>query len=184
MSSDWLAKARTLQDPLLRALYVAGVVEREVNTEGARAVVVGGTAVAWHTRGLYLSGDVDLLCPRAPLERAMQRLGFEREGRHWLRADLGLLLEAPGDALESYRDRTVEVEVEGVKVTLLSVEESILDRLRACVHWRSELDCEQALQMLLIHREAIDWPYLERRALRDQVADALAEVRKRAGSDD
>lgn len=182
MRPDWLQRALAIHDPLRRALYVTGLAGEELRAQGERLVVVGGTPVAWYTRGLYASADVDVLCPSGPLDGVLRAMGFEKEGRYWYRDDLRVVIEAPGTALEAYRDRTTEVEIEDVSVTLVSVEEAILDRLRACVHWRSELDCEQAYHMMALHRESIDGPYMERRASRDQVADKLAELRKRVQS--
>lgn len=178
--NDWEARARAIADPFERRLFVTGVFSEALAMEGVRAVVVGGTAVEWYTQGLYHSADVDLLCPTEPLDRVLRAMGFQREGRHWWRPDLNILVEAPGIQLDAYRDRTVTVEVAGVHVTMLAVEEAILDRLRACVHWASAADGEQALQMMVIHRATLDWPYLERRSVRDQVEAKLRELRKRA----
>lgn len=180
MTDDWLPRALGIADPFRRRMFVTGIIQERLRSEGARPVLVGGSAVEWYTEGLYHSADVDLLAPTAPFEKVMKSLGFTREGRHWFRADLNIAVEAPGIELDSYRDHTRTVEVEGVKVTLVSPEEAILDRLRACVHWQSVLDGEQALHMMVLHRETLDWSYLERRAVRDQVEAKLAEVRKRA----
>jgi hypothetical protein len=180
MNQGWLNRALAIADPFARRMFVAGIIQEGLRAEGVRPVVVGGMAVEWYTRGLYQSADIDLLCPTAPFEKVMTALGFTREGRHWFRADLNVAVEAPGVELESYRDRTATIEVEGVNVTLVSAEEAILDRLRAAVHWQSALDAEQALQMMVVHREALDWAYLERRAMRDEVQPKLAELRKRA----
>lgn len=179
MNPPWLADALGIADPFRRKLFVLGRLEEALRREGARPVLVGGTAVEWYTRGLYQSADIDLLCPTEPLTKVLASLGFTREGRHWYRPDLGIAIEAPGVGLEAYRDRTSVIDGEGGRVTVVSVEEAILDRLRASVHWRSELDGEQAFQMMVVHEERIDWAYVERRAERDQVQEKLAELRVR-----
>jgi predicted nucleotidyltransferase len=180
MSDPALERAASLADPLRRKLVVAARLEEELRKRGHRSVVVGGTAVEWYTLGLYRSADIDVLGPWAAIDEVLLDLGFQREGRHWYRSDLGVAIEAPAEGLEPYRDRTSVVELEGVRVTLVSVEEAILDRLRACAHWRSALDCEQALHMMMVHGSQLDWPYLEARAVRDQVVPQLVETKKRA----
>ena len=180
MSGDWRTRARGLRDPFERKMFVAGILEAGLRARGERPVVVGGLAVEWHSRGLYQSADIDLLCPSGPLDEVLTAMGFTKEGRHWFDAELGVAIEAPGRALEAYRDRTIQVQTPGGTVTLVSVEESILDRLRACVHWNSALDGEQALHMMVVQRDTIDWAYLEGRSARDQVTEKWAELRKRA----
>lgn len=159
MRLGWFEKALLIQDTLPRKLYVVGILAREPAKEGVEPVVVGGLAVEWHTRSLCQSADVDLLCPGAPLDRALPAMGFEREGRHRFHAALRVAVEAPASRLEACRDRTTTVEVEGVTARLPSVE-------GACVHGRSELDCEQALHMMVVHRGALDWACFEQRAPR------------------
>lgn len=180
MKAGWREQAEAIADPFARKMFVMGVVEEALRARGVRPVVVGGMAVEWHSRGLYQSADIDILCPDGPLGEVMRELGFSKEGRYWYDEGMEVVLEAPGSSLEAYRDRTITVETPGGRVTLVSVEESILDRLRACVQWKSALDGEQALHMMVVQQENIDWAYLEHRAIRDQVVEKLAETRKRA----
>lgn len=180
MMQDWRARAMAIGDRFERKMFVMGLVEAALREQGEQPVVVGGTAVEWHTRGLYQSADIDLLCPTAPLADVLGAMGFEKEGRYWFDDELRIVIEAPGRSLDAYRNRTVEVASPAGPVTMLAAEESILDRVRAWVHWKSELDCEQALQMMVVQKDNIDWGYLERRAVRDQVVEKLAELRKRA----
>lgn len=56
---------------------------------------------------------------------------------------------------------------------VIGVEDLILDRLRACVHWHSESDCEWAQRLLAIHHREIDWKYLSQTAEAENLKERL-----------
>lgn len=56
---------------------------------------------------------------------------------------------------------------------MIGIEDLILDRLQACVHWRSEADCEWARRLMAAHRNDIDWVYLSQAAEKEGLKDRL-----------
>lgn len=55
------------------------------------------------------------------------------------------------------------VEIEGLRVVILGIEDLILDRLSAWVHGTSEEDGRWARRLALLHSDKLDWDYLRTR---------------------
>lgn len=100
----------------------------------------------------------------ADVEAAFARLGFAKEGRFWHHADLDLLFEAPAPAGLPGEDapRTV-VDIDGLRIVIIGIEDLLIDRLRAWVHWRSDEDGRWAQRLAGLHVKRIDWAYVRER---------------------
>jgi hypothetical protein len=62
---------------------------------------------------------------------------------------------------------------------LIGLEDLIIDRLNAYMHWKSTDDGIWVEEMLITHFDKIDWEYLEKVAKREKTINALRELRKR-----
>jgi hypothetical protein len=146
-------------------------------------VLVGGAAVEFYTAGGYTTKDIDLALTHCPeTDAAFAELGFVKEGRYWYREDLDLLFEAPAPAALPGEDAPrTEVEVDGLRVVILGIEDLVIDRLRAWVHWNSDEDRRWARRLALLYADRIDWSYLRVKTL-DVAAEAaaLAEIEQEA----
>ena len=153
------------KDPRRRRLLVLGLLTRELAPLGIEPILVGGAALEFYTAGGYATYDVDLALPGGPdVDAAFARLGFEKEGRFWRHAALDLLFEAPAPAgLPGEDAERTEVEVEGLRVVVIGVEDLLIDRLRAWVHWRSEEDGRWTRRLAGLHGDRLDWGYLRER---------------------
>jgi hypothetical protein len=129
-----------------------------------RPIVVGGTAEAHWAGSRYFPTDLDL-CPRPGPEdvMAIKSIGLRREGRHWVRDDLPVAVEFPGEGEDI--QRTVEVSIDGVGVTVIGCEDLYLDRVRqATAGWpRPDVNHDAALEIALTNYEHLDWDYIARR---------------------
>lgn len=140
-------------------------------------VVVGGHAVEFWTAGGYSTVDIDLVGASEPIGQTLESWGFSRQGRHWYDDTLGLVVEAPGARLSaSERERVVEVSVQGVVARVLGLDDLIIDRLNACVHWKNEESCDVARALVLGGGDHIDLEYLRERAVEENVSEALARI--------
>ena len=147
---------------------------------GIMPVVVGGLAVEIYTRGQYTTLDIDMVMHNRELAgEALARLGFIQEGRHWYHEELEVAIEIPNDVLEGAdREKIIKIHLpSGKYLYVIGIEDIIMDRLRACVHWRSTSDCEWGLRMLKVHHESLDLDYLRAMAKKDHVttSNKLAE---------
>jgi hypothetical protein len=107
-----------------------------------------------------------LALPTAPeVDQAFADFGFSKRGRFWIREDLDLLFEAPAPAgLPGETAPRTELDVEGLRVVVIGIEDLLLDRLRAAVHWRSDEDRRWSRRLALLYADRIDWDYLRDRA--------------------
>ena len=182
MSTDYqreIDKALLMHDRLERALYVVGLWTELLHDAGITPVVVGGAAVEFYTFGAYMTYDIDLVAPgRTEALAKLETLGFERTEtlRHWYHPHLAMVIEIPAEQLVGSEEHIVRVEVGPYVAHVIGVEDLILDRLRAYVHWKSSADGEWARRLALLHSEAIDWTYLNKTAADEALLDALNEM--------
>ena len=170
-------------DPRRRRLVALGLLTRQLSAHGIEPILVGGGALEFYTAGGYATKDMDLALPAAPeVDDAFAALGFEKEGRYWYQADLDLLFEAPAPAgLPGEDAPRTEVEIDGLRVVIIGIEDLLIDRLRAWVHWHSDEDGRWTRRLALLYPDRIDWRYVrERTAGIPEEAVAVCEVEREA----
>lgn len=144
---------------------------------------MGGAALEFYTAGGYATGDIDLALPSGKdVDAAFADMGFRKEGRFWLHDDLDLLFEAPAPAgLPGEDAPRTEVEVDGLRVVIIGVEDLLIDRLRAWVHWKSAEDERWTRRLARLYADRIDWSYLRgRTGDTPEEAAALRDVERTA----
>jgi len=164
-------------------MVALAVLTDRLREDAMEPTLVGGAAVEFYTAGGYTTKDIDLALTHCPeVDRAFADLGFTKEGRYWYRTDLDLLFEAPAPmALPGETSPRTRVEVEGVEVVVLGIEDLVIDRLRAWVHGQSEEDGRWARRLALLYSDRLDWAYLrEKTASVSAEANALADIEKDA----
>ncbi|MCS7235107.1 MAG: hypothetical protein RMM30_03920 [Armatimonadota bacterium] len=187
MSPERLAEARNrlgalreVRNPLEVQLRVAAVLSGLLREYG-EPIVVGGSAVSFYTGGAYLSRDVDLLTEAGAevLRQVLEGLGFERTGAAWVHRDVDVVVDFPAPPLAGDPARVVRVQTEDGPIRVIGLEDLLVDRLNAAVHWKDTEAKEWCVTMLAVHPD-LDRPYLDRRASEEGIAGALAEVRAEA----
>jgi len=172
-----LSSAARSVDPGERTLLLAAVLTDAFQPAGYKPILVGGAAVEVYTRAAYMTADLDFVAPSGSATRlVMETLGFKREGRVWYEAELGIVVEFPSSTLAPAR--ATEIEVDGVTVAIIEVEDLIVDRLAAWKYWRWHPDGVAAGLLLAIHGDGLDTARLQDRCEREDVADALVSVRQ------
>lgn len=151
----------------------------------AKPIVVGGSAVLVYSLGGHLTQDIDVIISdnhRQLVREVLSQFGFENISgqRHWYHKEMDLALEMPGDILAGSMDKTTTIEVENGEVYLIGIEDILIDRLCAAKHWKYNRDEAQAISLLSIYMNKIDWDYLKKRAKEELVQDKLEEVKKKA----
>jgi predicted nucleotidyltransferase len=141
--------------------------------KGEKPILVGGSAVEFYTQGAYKSLDLDILGKKKDIEPIMNEMGFKKSGRHWYTEDLSL--EIVGS---STKERIKTMKIGDSEFKVISVEDLIVDRLNACRHWNSELDCEQASYLLAGYNDQMDMKYLQTRAKEEKVSEELKKLKK------
>ena len=173
-AADPQALLKAEQEPRRRRLLALGLLTERLAEHGIEPILVGGGALEFYTAGGYATKDMDLaLAPSEEVHAAFAALGFERQGRYWHQPELDLLFEAPAPpGLPGEDAPRTETEVAGLRVVVIGVEDLLIDRLRAWVHWKSVEDERWARRLALLYAKRIDWCYVT-----DRVAAVPAEAR-------
>lgn len=180
MISELLEKLKGMPDNWQKRLFFVGILTKTLETEGVRPIVVGGHAVEFYTLGGYATGDIDIaIVDSRALDKILTDWGFKKEGRHWYSEEIDIAIEAPASTLAGDEKRLTEVEVEGLTIYIIGVEDIIIDRLNALVHWRSFRDGEWAEEILALHFDKIDIEYLKERAKEEDTYEVLEGMLKR-----
>lgn len=161
-----------------KMLKVTAILTSLLEEKNLHPIIVGGLAVEIYTRSDYTTADIDLIISdREAVNDILLELGFVKEGRHWYHEGLLVSIEIPSDILEDADDeKVIELYLEdGYKVFVIGIEDIILDRLRACVHWKSSSDCEWGKRLLLLHFDRLDINYMVKRAKVDKTITVLEE---------
>ncbi len=170
-----LEYARKIEDPLRRRLYVCALVTAALPPSNSLPyIVVGGNALEFYTLGDYTTMDVDLVSARrSDIGNILESWGFNQMGRHWYHTDLDVAIEIPDDVLAGSEEKITQVEIEGLNVYIIGVEDLIIDRVNAYVHWRSIDDGDWAKELMALYKQEIDWDYLATCARTEEILEAL-----------
>jgi len=171
------------ESPLKKQLLMVALMTRLLEEAGKSApVIIGGCALSYYSREVYFTADIDLAyADREALDKVLNSIGFKKEGRYWVHEGLQLAVEAPASSLQGEEAPLEIVELgEGLRCTIIGVEDLVIDRINACKHWKSEIDCEMAELLVNRYVADLDWAYLERKAALPG-NDAVQELREMKG---
>lgn len=156
-----LAEASREPVRLRRHLLVAAALREVFRSE---PIVVGGTAEEFWTADEYHETDLDVCVPiGAEEKRELGRLGFRREGRHWVRREV--VVEIPDSQIDGDVARTRLEPVSQGAARIIGVDDLYVDRLRqATMSERDEgIDFHSALAVAGACYEIIGWAYVSKR---------------------
>lgn len=143
-------------------------------------VVVGGQAVEFYTGGGYATMDVDMICEASTeqIGKILEKLGFYRDNKYWILDSnkLDLAIETPSGPLAGADDKLMELKIAQHTAYFIGVEDIIIDRLNAYVHWNEKWQEEWILGMMVSNYQDIDWEYLNKRANQESVNDSLKRM--------
>ncbi len=179
-----LEMIKNMESPLRRQLLTVGLITRLLKEKGKRApIIIGGCALSYYSREVYFTTDIDLAyAEREALDSVLKSVGFQKKGRYWVHEGLKMAIEAPASKLAEEEAPVEIVEVgEGLQCTIIGIEDLIIDRMNACKHWKSEIDCEMAELLVNHYYNDLDWPYLEKKAAKPEndILLELQEIKRR-----
>lgn len=174
-----LEKISTIENLVDRKIYFMGLLTREAEKRHVWPVVVGGSAVDFYTEGIYPSYDIDLVSDRKIIGEILENVfNFKQSGKNWINEKIGLSVEIPGSHLAGDKDKVTTIKIENLKVYVIGIEDLIIDRLNACVHWKSQRDCDQAQYMFRYYRDRVDFEYVEKKSRDEGILKKLRELCK------
>ncbi|MEF9426059.1 MAG: DUF6036 family nucleotidyltransferase [Candidatus Mariimomonas ferrooxydans] len=180
-----LNQIKKTESPLKKQLLTVALISRLLEEEGKDTpIVIGGCALSYYSREVYFTADIDLAyADREALDSVLKTIGFIKKGRYWVNEDLKLAIEAPASILNGEDSPLEIVELdEGLKCRIIGVEDLIIDRLNACKHWKSEIDCETVDLLIWRYLKELDWDYLEKQAAKpdNNTLTELSDLKRRA----
>jgi len=172
------------ESPLKRQLLLVAFVTRLLEEKGKSApIVIGGCALSYYTREVYFTADIDLAyADREALDRVLTEISFEKKGRYWINEDLQIAVEVPTAVLAGEEAPVEIVNMgENLQCQIIGIEDLIIDRLNACKHWKSEIDCEMVELLVRKYKKELDLPYLEKKASlpENDILQELLELKKK-----
>jgi len=182
-----LGQAIAKQEKLERQLYLAAAISRGFEERGVSAVLVGGTVVEFYTAGGYTTADIDMVMPplqKREIEMVMEELGLVRSGdyRHFIHPRIPFPFDFPPGPLQIGHlvvGELNEIEIEGIKLKILKVEDILLDRMVMAREWDDLQARVQAEMLMYAHYDEMDWPYIHRQASQIGVLKILQEIQKK-----
>jgi hypothetical protein len=169
---------RNTESPLKRQLLMVALITRLLEEKGKPPpTIIGGCALSYYSREIYFTADIDLAyADREALDSVLRGIGFGKEGRYWFQEDLKVAIEVPTSSLAGEDSPMEAVEVgEGLQCQIIGIEDLVLDRLNACKHWKSEVDCETVELLVKRYANDLNWLYLEKKAVLPE-NDTLPEM--------
>lgn len=177
----YLEKLKEEKNPLLKKLGLTAAITKALEPFNIKPIIIGGAAVAFYTAGGYATDDIDFaVVGYEQFGNTLEKFGFEKNGRFWEHPDFDFTVEAPAGYLDGEDAPLTEISVNNWKVYVIGIEDLIIDRLNAYVHWQSEEDGDWALQLFKV--QEIDWKYLELKAKENKVDDALKKLKIKCGN--
>jgi hypothetical protein len=159
---------------------VAFAVGDALRRHGIRAVLTGGACASLHSRGSYVSRDMDFIVTgpvtQAGLDSAMASVGFHRRGDRYVHPEVEFYVEFPRGPLAIGGDHEITPLMRSSaarRMLVLSATDSCRDRLAAFYHWNDRQSLEVAVQVA--SRSRIDLALIRRWSIKEGFADRFAE---------
>jgi predicted nucleotidyltransferase len=169
-----LASASKEKNDALKRITIAAVITETLASLDIEPILVGGAAVTFYTNGDYTTEDLDFISPSgAEISDLMAGLGFSKRGKDFINKKLSIYIEFPGEQLGP-TERYDIIDVSGISVRIISIEDLVVDRLSAYKFWKSGIDGVNALRLLELGKA--DTERVEERAREEDVLDALDYV--------
>jgi hypothetical protein len=144
---------------------VAALVCSTLDRHGVSVVLSGGSVASIYSDAEHVSYDLDFVPTglARKVDRAMESLGFEREGRHWRHPRTRYWVEFPAGPVaigeETIRE-FAERETSAGVLRLLRPTECVMDRLAWYIHDADPQCLEQAVRVASRHE--VDLRRIER----------------------
>lgn len=146
-------------------IKTAAIITKMLEKHNIKPIVVGGLSVEIYTQRDYSTRDIDFVSDGFTIiEEVLHSLDFIKEGRHFYRVENEVAVEIPDNHLEGDINKVIKVNIDKeLYLYLISLEDIIIDRLRATVQWRSEEDGIWGFRLLANNFSDVDVSYIEKR---------------------
>ncbi len=138
---------------------LAGIIARQLEADGIEVVLVGGLAVEFYSKNIYLTKDIDMvnINYQAPaiIGETMAKLGFYKKGSIYKNTSTKITVEFPSAPLfvgDKLIKETTFITIGEYKIPILNRLDVVKDRLSAYFHWKDRPALAQALTVMTCHQ--------------------------------
>jgi len=165
---------KAAESPTQARLHFAALLAREAGLGPDDFIVVGDSAIEFHTVGEYTSGGIDIVSSRSDALRGVLR-GWKFTGgpRVWVSDDLEIVVDLGKYPYTGDVARTQVVTTPFGTVRIAGAEDLLVKRLASAKHWRIPGDVDHARLLAVLYRDRMDWDYVRRFAALNDVVDYL-----------
>lgn len=131
---------------------LAAYVQTRLREEEIEVILSGGATVSFYSGNQYVSKDVDLInvrfIKRSKVKAAMEKIGFQEQGRYFSHPDSKFLVEFPDGPLSVGEEpvrKIDEVQLSTGLLRVISPTDCVKDRLCAFYFWNDQQGLAQAI---------------------------------------
>jgi hypothetical protein len=146
---------------------LAAYIQDSLQTEGISAVLSGGSAVSFYSSDKYVSKDLDLIntnfAKRSKIKSAMEKVGFQEQGRYFVNSETQFFVEFPEGPLSVGEEPVKEIsefELATGTLRIVSATDCVKDRLCAFYFWNDQQGLAQAV--LVAESQMVDFEEIKR----------------------
>jgi hypothetical protein len=131
---------------------LAAYIQNNLENEGIKVVLSGGSAVSFYSSDQYVSKDLDLIntnfARHSKIKSEMEELDFEEKGRYFVNPETQFFVEFPDGPLSVGEEPVKEISefplATGI-LRVLSPTDCVKDRLCAFYFWNDQQGLAQAI---------------------------------------
>ncbi|HEU0296405.1 MAG TPA: hypothetical protein VFR47_26960 [Anaerolineales bacterium] len=138
---------------------LAAYLQDSLQSERISVVLSGGSAVSFYSNNKYVSKDLDLInvsfARRSKIKSAMEKLGFQEQGRCFVSSETQFFVEFPDGPLSVGEEPVKEIsefELATGTLRILSATDCVKDRLCAFYFWNDQQGLAQAVLVAEIQK--------------------------------
>jgi len=135
---------------------------------GIDTILVGGAVAAIYSKGIYKSGDLDLVLKsyiQGKIPELMKEIGFKKSGgRHYTHPECQIFVEfmfGPAGIGDDVNIKPDQMKVDGQTIYIYSPTDCIRDRLASYIHYGARECLDQATlvaaEFPFNHKKVKDW---------------------------
>lgn len=164
-------------DPLTKRIVFMGYFTSELEKQGVSPVAAGNYAVELYTSGEFKTEIVEMIAPVNLAARLFGPMGFVQEDDVWVNSDVDLTAKIIAEDLDEARlQRINQIDVNGLTVYVLGIEDTMIDKLKDFVFNKESNAITWVQEIIEINVNEIDWDYLKEEANKAGVMGAVKEL--------
>ena len=165
---------QTARTPTKGRIHFAALLASAAQLGPDDFIVVGGSAIEFHTVGEYTSGDIDIVSSQSDsLRKVLRQWKFTGGPRVWLNEDLGIVVDLVKFPYTGDLARTQVFTTPYGMIRVAGMEDLLVKRLASAKHWKIPGDVEHAKLLALLYGDRLDWNYVRKYAAVNDVEDFL-----------